>query len=64
MCLGKGFADIMVRFTISTLLYYHKFEYVNPDFLKEKPLYGPDAEVPLGVIMKKTQRHPLPNAPT
>jgi cytochrome P450 len=62
VCLGKNFADIMVRFTLSTLLFYYKFEFVNPEYTKQKPYYGTGASARLGVIMKKIQRNPLPEA--
>jgi hypothetical protein len=35
------------------MLYYYKFEYVNPEFEKNKPLYGAGALHPLDVKMKK-----------
>lgn len=63
VCLGKNFADIMVRFTISILLYYQKFEFVNPDFKVKKPRYGVSAIKPLEVKMKKLERNPLPALP-
>jgi hypothetical protein len=53
----------MVRFTISTLLYYNKFEFVNPEYAREKPKFGVSATKPLNVMMKKLERHPLPPLP-
>jgi len=37
VCLGKAFAETMVRFTISILLYHYSFEILDTEQVKNKP---------------------------
>ena len=54
VCLGKNFADIMSRFTISMMLFYFKFEFVDKEHMVNKPLYNGMGEDKLPVLMKAT----------
>jgi cytochrome P450 len=60
ICLGKSFAEIMVRFTLSFMLYHYKFEFADPKYKENKPLYNGNATKMLPVVMKKIPRNPLP----
>lgn len=37
MCLGKTFAEVMIRFTVPILYYHFDFKLLNPDHLLNKP---------------------------
>lgn len=39
VCLGKTFVEVMVRFTISMLLWYNSYDFVDPEHKVKKPLY-------------------------
>jgi cytochrome P450 len=59
ICLGKTFAEMMVRFTISLILYHVELDLVDPKQKEKKPLYQIGGrEVPT-MIMHKKARRPL-----
>jgi cytochrome P450 len=37
VCLGKTFAEVMIRFTIPILFHHFDFKLINPDHLTNKP---------------------------
>ena len=57
ICLGKTFAEIMLRFTIP--LYYHFFdiELVKPEHKKDRPFVTIGASKPIEIPMMMTTRN-------
>ena len=39
VCLGKTFAETVIRFTVPLLYFHFDFEVVNKDYLTKKPHY-------------------------
>jgi len=50
---------MMVRFTLSILLYHVDLELVDAEQMKKKPRYQNGGKIIPTMMMRKTVRHPL-----
>jgi len=57
VCLGKTFAEVMVRFTISIVLYHYSFEIIDRDLVENKPPMNSAGREQPTIMCKKTKRH-------
>ena len=59
VCLGKTFAEYMVRFTVSILLWHYEFELVDENQIADKPKMNIGGRERSKIMVKKTERRPL-----
>lgn len=52
ICLGKGFAEMTVRFTIPLLYYHFDFEFADPKMMHEKQQYSVGNQIEPVYLMK------------
>jgi len=60
VCLGKSFAELMVRFVIAITFYHYEFELVDKDQAENKVRYNIAGMHEPKIIAKKIERNPLP----
>jgi cytochrome P450 len=59
ICLGKTFAELMVRFTVSIMLYHYDFKMTDEEQIKNKPQINASGQHEAVIMVRKTPRNPL-----